>query len=191
MQHVCGVLATPLILSCCTFFMLHFFHVALFSCCTRFMLHFFNVEKYWKWTRHRKHNQKTTLHAPPWTCSLLFWYPIVHFIHSFEWLIKWKGTNLLFCLERIYLPRLETFETRTKLFPQHKISCRKFNYEYENWGWMASEKYTRVEKMLVLALLFPKLLNHNYRPKQISLKKNILKNKVLSYLFHHSRLWLL
>ena len=99
--------------SCFTFSMLHVFHVALFSCCTLFMLHFFNVEKYWKWTRHRKHNQKTTLHAPPWTWSLSFWYPIAHFIHSFEWLIKWKGTNLLFCLERMCLPRLETFETRT------------------------------------------------------------------------------
>ena len=63
--------------SCCTFFMLHFLHIALFSRCTILMLHFFhvavfhvalfscctfhvNVEKYWKWTRPRKHNQSTT-----------------------------------------------------------------------------------------------------------------------------------
>ena len=33
---------------CCTFFMLHFL-----------MLHFFNIEIYWKWTKGRKHNQKS------------------------------------------------------------------------------------------------------------------------------------
>ena len=37
------VLATPLLFSCCTLFMLHFLHVTLFSCCTLFMLHYFPV----------------------------------------------------------------------------------------------------------------------------------------------------
>ena len=62
----------------CTFSILQFFyvalfHVALFSYCTFFMLHFFNVEKYWKWTGHRKHNQKATLHSAPWTCFTVIW----------------------------------------------------------------------------------------------------------------------
>ena len=47
---------------------------------------------------------------------------------------------------------------------------------------------TRAEKILVLVLLFSKLLNHNYRLKQTSLSKNLLKNKVLRYLFHCSDL---
>ena len=38
-----------------TISMLHFFNVALS------MLHFFNIEKYWKWTKDRKHNQKNDL----------------------------------------------------------------------------------------------------------------------------------
>ena len=55
-QDVYAVLATPLLFPCyafsishsfhvALFFMLRFFHVALFSCSTLFMLHFFNIEK--------------------------------------------------------------------------------------------------------------------------------------------------
>ena len=125
------------------FFMLHFFHIALSSCCTFLMLK--NIEN--------ERDTESTTKKRPYTqhhelVSPLFGYLIAHFIHSFERQIKWKGTNLAFCLSR-----LETFKTRV------------WNYENENWGWMDSEKYTRVEKILVLVLLFSKLLNHNYRPK--------------------------
>ena len=45
--------------------------------------------------------------------------------------------------------------------------------------------------MLVLPLPFSKLLTHNYSAKETPLSKNLLKNKVLSYLFHRSGLELL
>ena len=126
------------------FFMLHFFHIALSSCCTFLMLK--NIENERDTESTTKKRPYTTQHHE--LVSPLFGYLIAHFIHSFERQIKWKGTNLAFCLSR-----LETFKTRV------------WNYENENWGWMDSEKYTRVEKILVLVLLFSKLLNHNYRPK--------------------------
>ena len=109
-----------------TFSMLHFFHVAHFSCCAFFMLysfhvalflmlHLFNIEKFWrKKTTDRKHNQKTTLHSALWTCFtfILISYNTFLSLHSLEWLIKSKETNLLSCWKRIYLPRLEPFKTR-------------------------------------------------------------------------------
>ena len=65
-------------------FMLHFFHVApfhvaLFSCCTLLMLHLFIIEKYWKWTKDRKHRQKAILHLALWTCFTF----ILIFCHTF------------------------------------------------------------------------------------------------------------
>ena len=108
--------------SCCTFSMLHFFHVAfmlhcfLFPCCTLPMLDLFITEKYWKWTEDRKHDQRAILHLTLWTCFtfILICYQknCVLPLYSFEWLIKWKETNFLFCWKRIRLPRLETFKTR-------------------------------------------------------------------------------
>ena len=47
--------------------------------------------------------------------------------------------------------------------PRHKISCRYFNYDIEK-EWI-QKKYTHIKKILVLALLFSKSLNHNFRPK--------------------------
>ena len=38
-----------------------------------------------------------------------------------------------------------------------------FNYDIEN-EW-TQKKYTRVKKLPVLALLFSKLLNHNFKPR--------------------------
>ena len=45
------------------------------------MLHVVDTENYRKWTKNRKLNQITTLHLAPWTCFILFWYPITHFCH--------------------------------------------------------------------------------------------------------------
>ena len=50
---------------------------------------------------------------------------------------------------------------------QHKLSCKCFNDIENKW----------TQKILVLALPFSKLLNHNYRPKETSLSQNLLKNK--------------
>ena len=96
---------------------------------TIFMLHFFNTEKYWKWTKKRKNNQKTTLHSEPWTCFtfILISYNTFLSLYSFEWLIKWKGTNLLFCLELLKLGC-----ALKSISPTHKVSCRYFNYDIEN-----------------------------------------------------------
>ena len=119
MLHFFHVALVP----CSVFFMLHFFHVAfmlhcfLFPCCTLPMLDLFITEKYWKWTADRKHDQRAMLHLTLWTCFtfILICYQknCVLPLYSFEWLIKWKETNFLFCWKRIRLPRLETFKTRT------------------------------------------------------------------------------
>ena len=96
------VLTTLLPFPCGTLSRLQFFHVALFD-----------IAKYRKWTEDRR-TQKRTLHSTPWTCFtfILISYNTFLLLHSFEWLIKWKGTNLLFCWKRICLPKLETFKTR-------------------------------------------------------------------------------
>ena len=116
MLHLFHVALFP----CCTFFMLHFFHVAimvlsfLVLCCNLFML----LVYYWKILKingRQKTQPKSDLTLSTVNfVSLIFWYSITHFLllYSFEWLIKWKGTNLLFCLERICWPRLETFKIR-------------------------------------------------------------------------------
>ena len=49
------------------------------------------------------------------------------------------------------------------IFSRHKISCRYLKYDIQN-EW-TQKKYTRVEKILVLALVFSKLLSQNYRLK--------------------------
>ena len=114
------------IFSCCTLFMLHYFQRCIhkhlrwrafrgpgYASITS-MLHFFIIEKCWKWTKKRKHNHKTTLHSAPWPCFTFILISCNTFLspYSFECLIKWKGTKLLFCWKRICLPRLETFKTR-------------------------------------------------------------------------------
>ena len=122
--NVRGILATPLLFSCCTFSMLHWFHVALFSCCihvARFflaMLQSSYVALVYYWTILQMNERQKTQPKSDFTLSsvnlFLFWYSVTRFLSlcSFEWLIKWKGTNLLFRWKKIYLPRLETFKTR-------------------------------------------------------------------------------
>ena len=130
-----------------TISMLHPFRVALF--------------KYWKILKMNERQKtenttkKATLHPVPWTC---FTFILISFnaflsLYCFEWLIMWKGTNLLFWWKRICLPRLENFKNRMRnsgcelkcISPRHKIlskSCSYFNYDIEN-EW-TPEKYTRV-----------------------------------------------
>ena len=138
-----------------------YFHVAPFSFFTFFMLHFFNNEKIWKWTE-----RPDTRHRE--IVSLLFWYPVTRFLlYSFEWLIKWKGTNLLFSWKRICLPRLETFKTRMWVeffFSPTWNTLQIFQLCY--WEWMHSEK-----------------IYSCWKNTRVS-----MKNKVLSYLFHRSSL---
>ena len=168
---------------------LYFFHVALFSCCTILILK--NIENERKTENTTK---KTILHSALWTCFILtlISYNIFLSLHSFKWLIKWKGTNLLFYWKNYVCQGLKLLKLGCELkltSPRHKIlsiSCRYFNYDIENER--THKKYTCPEKILVLVPLFSKLLNYNYRPKEISLSNNLLKNKVLSYLFSCSRL---
>ena len=111
-----------------------FLYVAIFSCCTFLILK--NIENEWR--------QKTQPKKRPYTqrlelISLSLWYlNTFSLLCSFEWLIKWKWTNVLFCWKRICLPRLETTKTRMRfnfISSRHKIlsvSCRYFNYDIEN-----------------------------------------------------------
>ena len=118
-----------------------YLQVALFSCCTCFMLKFFNIEKCWKWTKEKIQPKKTTLHSTLWTCFtfILISYIIFLSLYSFEWLIEWKGTNLLFCSKKKYVCqslKLLKLESESKFTSTwHKIlsiSCRYFNYYIEN-----------------------------------------------------------
>ena len=132
-------------LPCRFFFLLHFFHVALFSCCihvaffslsmfTLLLLNLFIIEKYWNERKTENAIKKRSYTKHGELVSLLFWYSIKRFLslHSFEWLKKWKGTNLLFCWKRICISSLETFKTRMWISPRDKISCRYFNCDIEN-----------------------------------------------------------
>ena len=87
---------------------LYFFYVTLFSYYIIFMLHFLSC-----CTKDRQHNQKMTIHSAPWTCFtfILISYNTFVILYRFEWLIKWKGTNILFCWKIICLPTLEIFKT--------------------------------------------------------------------------------
>ena len=84
-----GVLGMSILFPCCTFSMLHFFHVALFLI----------LNKYLKWTKDRKLNQKTTIHSAPSTCFtfVLIFYNTFFQLYNLEGLIKWKRAILLFC----------------------------------------------------------------------------------------------
>ena len=132
-----------------------------FLCCIFFMLHFFDIEKYWKWTKDIKHDEKMTLHSKLWTCFtyIMISYNTLLSLYSFEWLIKCKWTNLLLCWKRICLPKFETFKTRMWI----ETYFRYFNYDIGN-EW-TQNSYTWVKAILVLALLFSKLFNHNHRPR--------------------------
>ena len=77
---------------------LHFFHFALFSSCTRH--------------KTQPKNDLYTQHRELVFTFILKSYDTFLSLYSFERLIKWKETNLLFCNKRICLPRLETFKTR-------------------------------------------------------------------------------
>ena len=74
-----GVLATRLLFPCCTFFMMHSFHVALFSyciffMCTFFMLHFFHAALFSCCTLFLLHS----FHVAVFSCCNLF------MLHSFH-----------------------------------------------------------------------------------------------------------
>ena len=80
-----GVLATRLLFPCCTFFMMHSFHVALFSCalfscCTSFMLHFFHVALFSCCTRFMLQSSHVAI-SSCCTLSILQFFNIKH----------WKG----------------------------------------------------------------------------------------------------
>ena len=146
--------------------------IHIFSCCTFSMLHFF--------------------HTSPFPCCtflcsnlliLHFFSCCTLFMHCTILLFYWKN----YVCQGLKLLKLGCELKLTS--PRHKIlsiSCRYFNYDIENER--THKKYTCPEKILVLVPLFSKLLNYNYRPKEISLSNNLLKNKVLSYLFPCSRL---
>ena len=121
-----GGLVTLLLVSCCTFSMLHFFHAALF-----------NIEKYWKWTKDRRRNLKATLPSTMWTCFTLILtsYNTFLSLYSFGWLIKWKGTHLLSFLEKNVYQGLKLLKLGWELkfiSTWHKLSSRYFDYNIEN-----------------------------------------------------------
>ena len=61
------------------------------------MLHFFDIEKYWQWTKDRNTTKKR--HYTQTVGWFHFYFDIYNrflSLYSFEWLIKWKGTNVLF-----------------------------------------------------------------------------------------------
>ena len=143
-----GVLATPPMYS-----MLHVFYFAI--------LHERKGENTTK---------KKTLHSAPSTCFLfiLISYNTFSSLYSSEWQVKWKRNQFTLLLEKIMLAKAWKFENQDaneNLFFRKtlSISCRYFSFDIENKRiWM---KYTYVEKILVLAALISKLLNHSYRPK--------------------------
>ena len=108
--------------------------------------------------------QKMTLNSTPWayfTFILIPYYTIM-LSYSFEWLLNWNGTDLLFCWKITCLPRLETFKNYgcEIFFPDIKY-LTDYNYDIVENEW-TQKKYTRVEKLLVLALLFSKLSNSRF-----------------------------
>ena len=164
----------------------------LFPCCTLFVLHSLNIEKYWKWTKDRKQKtQPKKRHYPQYRelVSLLFWYLLTHFCHYIV-LNGWSCEK-----ELIY-------SFGGKEYVCQGLKILKIGWETVDVNWNVSLLDIRFSQNLsnslaailimilrmnghrknipVLALLFSKLLNHNYRPKQISLSKNLLKKKVLS-----------
>ena len=145
-----GVLATPL----------------LFPCWTFFMLHFFSIEKYWKWTKDKTQPKKRHYTDHREIASLLFWYPITHFCHYIVlngWKVK-RNQFTLFLEKNIFAKARMWIEI---ISPRHKIlsiSCRHFNDDSEN-EWTQKKNILVLKKIFVLALLFSKLLSHNYRPQ--------------------------
>ena len=105
----------------------------LFPCCTFSMLQFFHIEKYWKWMKDRKHNQKNDI-----TFSTVNLFHLFLSLHSFEWLIKWKGTSLPFVVKEYVCQGLKLLRLGWELkliSPWHKtptISCRNFKYNIGN-----------------------------------------------------------
>ena len=82
-------------------------HVARFSCCT-FLCCTFLILKYIENERKTESTtKKVTLHSGPWTCFtfILISYNTLLSLYSFEWLINWKGTNLLFFWKGIFFAK--------------------------------------------------------------------------------------
>ena len=134
---------------------MHFCHVTPFSCCIHvalfslFMLHSSHVALVYYWKILKMNGRQKTQPKSDLTTRVLS-------LCSFEWLIKWKGTNLLFCLKIICLPRLETFETRVWfeiISTRHKMSSGYFNYDFEN-EWTQKKIYSCWKKARVFINLF-------------------------------------
>ena len=81
---------------CCTF------SWCAFSCCTFLILKYIENER-----KTESATKKVTLHSGPWTCFtfILISYNTLLSLYSFECLINWKGTNLLFFWKGIFFAK--------------------------------------------------------------------------------------